>query len=335
MRRRELIRLFGGAAAAWPLAARPFAAHAQQGERMRRVGVLTGFAQDDPTGQMVVAAFRQRLAGLGWTEGRNVRIEVRWAAAGDVDLMRANAVELARMAPDLILVHGGRALAAVQREMHGIPIVFAGVSDPIRDGIVASLAHPGGNVTGFTLFEGSSIGKLAGLLKAVAPGITRVALILSADYADKAGVTHELGAVAAALGVKTVVAPIGNPADIEQAIEMFGREPNGGLLSAGDQTVVTYRQRIIALAARYRLPAAYGRREFVADGGLISYGVDLAENYRSAATYVDRILRGEKPGDLPVQQPTKFELMINLKTAKALGIAVPPGLLATADEVIE
>jgi putative ABC transport system substrate-binding protein len=330
MRRRDLITLFGGAAAAWP-----FAASAQQGERMRRIGVLTGFAQDDGTGQALVAAFRQRLAGLGWVEGRTVRIEVRWAAAGDAALMKTHAIELARLAPDVILVHANRALAAVQREMHDTPIVFAGMLDPVRSGIVANLARPGGNITGFTTFEGSNIGKLAGLLKEITPGITRVALILAADFAGNVDNANALDTAAAALGVKAVIVPIRDPADIEPAIEMFAREPNGSLLAVGDQTIVTYRKPIIAAAASHRLPAVYGRREFIADGGLMFYGVDLAENYRSAAGYVDRILRGEKPGDLPVQQPTKFELVINLKTARTLGLAVPPTLLAIADDVIE
>jgi putative ABC transport system substrate-binding protein len=301
---------------------------------MRRIGVLTGFAEDDRTGQALVAAFRQRLAGLGWVEGHNVRVEVRWAAAGNVALMRTHAIELARLAPEVILVHGSRALVAVQREMHGIPIVFAGVPDPVSSGFVASLARPGGNVTGFTTFEGSSIGKLADLLKEVAPGITRVAMILAVEFAN-AGNANALDTAAAALGMKAVIVPVTDPAEIAPGIEMFAREPNGSLLAPADQTVVTYRKPIIAAAARYRLPAIYVRRDFVDDGGLMSYGVDLAENYRSAAGYADRILRGEKPGDLPVQQPTRFELVINLKAAKALGLTVPLALLTRADEVIE
>jgi putative tryptophan/tyrosine transport system substrate-binding protein len=331
MRRRDFIKLLGGAAAGWPLAAR-----AQRGERVRRLGVLTGFAEDDPTGQKVVAAFRQRLAELGWAEGRNVRIEVRWAAAGDTDLMQAGAIDLAEFAPELILVHGNRALSAVQKEMRGVPILFAGISDPVSSGFVANLAHPGGNITGFTVFEGSNVGKLASLLKEVAPGITRVALILSADF-DVTG-NYSLDAfkaAVAALDLSAVIIPIRDPAAIEPAIEMFAREPNGALLASTDQTIVTYRAPIIAAAARYRVPAIYARRELVADGGLMSYGVDLAANYRMAAGYADRILRGEKPGDLPVQQPTRFELVINLKTAQSLGLTVPPTLLAIADEVIE
>jgi putative ABC transport system substrate-binding protein len=328
MRRRQFITLLGTAALAWPRAAR-----AQQG--VRRIGVLTGFAEDDRTGQAVVAAFRRRLAGLGWAEGRNIRIEVRWAAAGNTALMRAHAIDLARLAPELILVHGNRALDAVQQEMRGTPIVFAGVGDPIRSGIVASLARPGGNITGFTTFEGSSIGKLAGLLKEIAPSIARVAWILAADFVGNTANTNELDKAAAAIGVKAVLVPVKDPAEIEPAIEMFAREPSGSLLVPSDQTVVTYRKPIIAAAARHRLPAVYGRREFADGGGLISYGVDLAENYRSAAGYADRILRGEKPGELPIQQPTQFELVINLKTAKALGLTVPLALQASADELIE
>jgi putative ABC transport system substrate-binding protein len=334
MRRRDFIGLLGSAAA-WPLASRA----QQQGGGMRRIGVLTGFAEGDATGQKLVAAFRQRLAELGWVEGRNIRIEVRWVAAGDTDLMHARAVELAGFAPELILVHGNRALDAAQKAMRGVPIVFAAVTDPVRSGIVPSLAHPAGNVTGFTVFEGSSAGKLASLLKEVAPSITRLALIYSADFAVAAGpINYGLDAFKAAtdaLGLEAAIIPIRDRAAIEPAIDMFAREPNGGLLASSDQTIVTFRAPIIAAAARHRLPAIYGRREFVTEGGLASYGIDLTANYRSAAGYVDRVLRGEKVGDLPVQQPTKFELVLNLKTAKSLGITIPPALLVTADEVIE
>jgi putative ABC transport system substrate-binding protein len=228
MNRREIISLFGGAVA-WPVAA-----SAQQDQRVRRVGVLTGFAEDDWTGQTLVGAFRQRLAGLGWVEGRNVRIEVRWAAAGSVAVMRTHATELARLAPEVILVHGSRALAAVQREMHETPIVFAGVPDPVSSGFVASLARPGGNVTGFTTFEGSNIGKLANLLKEVAPGITRVAMILAVEFAN-AGNANALETAAVALGLKAVIVPVKDPGEIAPAIEMFAREPNGSLLAPADR----------------------------------------------------------------------------------------------------
>jgi putative ABC transport system substrate-binding protein len=248
--------------------------------------------------------------------------------------MRTHAIELARLAPEVILVHGSRALAAVQREMHETPIVFAGVPDPVSSGFVASLARPGGNVTGFTTFEGSSIGKLANLLKEVAPGITRVAMILAVEFAS-GGNANALDAAAAALGLKAVIVPVKDPAEIAPAIEMFAREPNGSLLAPGDQTIVTFRKPIIAAATGHRLPAVYGRREFVVDGGLVSYGVDIAENYRNAAGYADRILRGEKPADLPVQQPTKFELVVNLKASKAIGLTIPESFLLRADEVIE
>jgi putative ABC transport system substrate-binding protein len=332
MRRRDFITLVGGAVAAWPLAARG----QQQRGGMRRIGVLTGFAEDDATGRKLVAAFRQRLAELGWVEGRNIRIEVRWAAAGDTDLMRARAVELAGFAPDLTLVHGTRALEAVQREMRGVPIVFASIPDPVSSGITAGLAHPGGNVTGFTTFDGSSAGKLAGLLKEVAPSITRVALIFSADLGVAANYNLDaFKAAADTLGLRAVTIPIRDRGSIEPAIERFAREPNGGLLAGADQTIFTFRAPIIAAAARHRLPAIYGRGEFVTEGGLMSYAADIAANYRSAAGYADRILRGEKVGDLPVQQPTRFELMINLKTAKALGLGVSQDMLSIADEVIE
>jgi putative ABC transport system substrate-binding protein len=331
MRRRDFLTLLGGAAA-WPLAARA----QQQGGSIRRIGVLTGFAEDDATGQKVVAAFRQRLAELRWMEGRNIRIEVRWAAAGNTDLMRARAVELAGFAPELILVHGTRALGAVQQEMRGVPIVFAGLPDPVRSGFTTSLAHPGGNVTGFTIFDGSSVGKLASLLKEVAPGITRLAYVFSSDFAVAANYNLDaFKAAADTFDLRAVIMPIRDRAAIEPAIDMFAREPNGALLANSDQTIVTFRAPIIAAAASHRLPAIYGRREFVTEGGLMSYGVDLVANYRSAAGYADRIMRGEKVGDLPVQQPTRFELVINLKTAKALGLTLPPTLIVAADEIIE
>jgi putative tryptophan/tyrosine transport system substrate-binding protein len=319
-----------GSATAWPLTAR-----AQQPERMRKVALLTGFAEGDPIGQAVVAAFQQRLQGLGWTEGRNVRFEVRWAAAGDLDLMRTHAVDLVRTGPDLILVHGNRALAAVQRETHDIPIVFAAVADPVDYRQVESLARPGGNATGFTIFVGPMLGKLTQILKEIAPDVTHVALLHSPDTPSSVRNTLALEAATEVLGVKLVFAPVRNPVEIEQSIDMFAREPNGGLVVIPDLTMTTFRRPIIALASRYRLPAIYGLRQFVAEGGLISYGNDLRGNYRSGAVYVDRILRGEKPSDLPVQQSVKIELVINTKTAKAFGIEVPEALLAIADEVIE
>ena len=328
--RRQFITALGGAAVAWPHAAR-----AQQSERTRRISVLSGFAEGDPIGQSLVAAFRRRLAELGWTEGRNVQFDMHWAAAGDLNLMQTQAVELVRTAPDLILVNGNRALAAVQRETHDIPIVFAAVSDPVASKQVESLARPGGNATGFTSFEGSKADKLAEVLKEIAPSIVHVALIISPDLSESVREGHAFEQAAAMLGVRSVVAPVRNDVEIQQAIELLRREPNGGMVLSSDLTIITYRKTIIALAAQYRLPAVYARRDFVVDGGLISYGADLADNYRSAATYADRILKGEKPNDLPVQQPTKFDMAINLKTAKALGLTVPPLLLATADEVIE
>jgi putative ABC transport system substrate-binding protein len=328
MRRRDFITMLGGAAAAWPLATR-----AQQ-DRIRRIGVLTGYAASDPEGQARVGAFRQGLRELGWVENRNVWIDVRWAAA-DPSLLRAYAAELMEMTPDVILVNNAQGLTAVQGERRDIAIVFAGVSDPVGLHFVDSLARPGGNVTGFTTFEFSPVAKLLEALKEIAPNVARVALIFDPDNPSSVGHLRSLETAAPSFAVKSVAAAVHNPVEIELAIEAFARERNGGLLIPPNTTLTSHRDLIVASAARHRLPAVYPFRVFVTAGGLMSYGADRVDQFRSAASYVDRILKGAKPADLPVQQPSKFELVINLKTAKALGLEVPASILLRADEVIE
>jgi putative ABC transport system substrate-binding protein len=328
MRRRDFITLVGGAAA-WPLAAR-----AQQ-DRMRRIGVLMGFAEDDPEVKARLAAFRQGLEKRGWSEGRNVRIDTRFAPAGA--LAQAVAKELVALQPDVILAHSTPVTAALQRESRTIPIVFAVVADPIGSGFIASLPRPGGNITGVMQYEASVTGKWLAMLKEIAPSLVRAAFVANpqtATYYDY--YLREGKALGPSLGIDVVLSPVKNDAaDVERAIESFARAPNGGLVVPPDITAVVHRDLIIALAARHRMPAVYFLRLFVAAGGLMSYGVDFVDLFRQAASYVDRILRGDKPADLPVQAATKFETTVNLKTAKALGLTVPPGLLVAADEVIE
>ena len=328
IRRREFIALLGGAAG-WPLTAR-----AQQGERMRRIGVLTGYAESDPEGQARVGAFQQGLRELGWIASRNVWIDVRWAAA-DPSLLRTYAAEIVEMTPDVILVNNAQGLAAVQGERRDVAIVFAGVSDPVGLHFVDSLARPGGNVTGFTTFEFSPVAKLLEALKEIAPGVTRVALIFDPDNPSSIGHLRSLESAAPSFAVESIAAAIHSPGEIERTIETFAREAKGGLVVPPNTTLTSHRDLIIASAARHRLPAIYPFRVFATAGGLMSYGADRVDQFRRAASYVDRILKGAKPADLPVQQPSKFELVINLKTAMALGIDVPPTLLARADEVIE
>jgi putative ABC transport system substrate-binding protein len=327
VKRREFITLLGGAAT-WPLTAR-----AQQSERMRRIGVLMAFAESDPEVQANVTAFRQALEKLGWTDGRNVQIDYRWGGA-DPERIRAYAIELVGLKPDVILVSSALVLQPLQQETRSVPIVFTQVAEPVGNGFVASLAHPGGNTTGFTA-ELSLYGKLLEVLKEVAPHVTRVAVLLNTEQVPQAGMWRATEAAAPSFRVQLTAADVRDAADIEHAIGVIARESNGGLIVLPSGPTIVHRELIIALAARYRLPAVYAFRQFVTDGGLISYGFDLAEQYRQAASYVDRILRGEKPGDLPVQQPTKFELIINLKTAKALGLEVSLQLQQLADEVIE
>jgi putative ABC transport system substrate-binding protein len=329
VRRREFITLLGGAAAAWPLAAR-----AQQGERMRRIGVLVNLTADDPESQARIAAFRQGLQELGWTDGRNVRIDTRWTAA-DADRFRTYAAELVALAPDVILVATTPGVTAVQQATRTVPIVFVTVVDPVGGGFVSNLARPGGNTTGFALYEYGISAKWLELLKQIAPGVTRVAVVRDPTSVSGTGQLAAIQAVAPSFGVELSPVDTRDTGEIERAVTAFARSPNAGLIVAAGGSAQVHRNLIITLAARHKLPAVYYERFFVAAGGLISYGSDFIDQYRRSASYVDRILRGEKPADLPVQAPTKFELVINLKTARALGLEVPPTLLARADEVIE
>jgi ABC-type uncharacterized transport system substrate-binding protein len=327
MRRREFITLLGGAAA-WPLAAR-----AQGAERMRRIGVLAGDAEDDPEMKARLAAFREGLERSGWSEGRNVRIDYRFTA-NNPDQYQPLAKELVSLQPDVLLAYATPVAAAFQRESRTTPIVFVSVSDPVGSGLVASLARPGGNLTGFLLYEEGVTGKWLAMLKEIAPGLSRAALIANPRRTPYDYFVRSAKSVAPSLAIELAPSPIENAADIERVIESFARQPNGGLVFLPG-TPTEYRDFVIALAARYRMPAVYYSRLFVAAGGLMSYGTDIFDQSRQAASYVDRILRGANAGDLPVQAPTKFETIINLKTAKALGLTVPSGLLVAADEVIE
>jgi putative ABC transport system substrate-binding protein len=329
MRRREFVKFAGSAAISWP-----FMARAQRPERLRRIGVLMNQAADDQELQARVAAFVQALEALGWADGRNVQIEFRWAG-GDSSRIHKYAAELVALAPDVILTTGGFGVAPLQRETTSIPIVFVSVADPVGSGFVSSLARPGGNTTGFANFEYSISAKWLELLKQIAPQITRAAVIRDASVPAGTGLLGALQAVAPSLGIE--LRPIGprDPGEIETAVAAFARGPNGGLIATPGAAVLAHRQLIIELAARHRLPTIYPYRFFVTEGGLISYGPNTIDQYRRAASYVDRILKGEKPYNLPVQTPTKFELVINMKTAQALGLSVPQPLLARADEVIE
>jgi putative tryptophan/tyrosine transport system substrate-binding protein len=328
MKRRDFITLLGSAAAAWPLAAR-----AQHGERMRRIGVLMNLAADDPEQQARLAAFLQGLQEGGWAVGRNIRVDVRWGA-GDMDLMRRQAAELVALAPDVLLA-SALATVPLHRATRTIPIVFAALTDPVANGLVETLARPGGNVTGFTPAEYGMSAKWLELLKDVAPGVTRTAVLFEADNRAAMPQFSAIQAVAASFGIELIPAGLRDAGEIERVVTAFGRSPNGGLIVTRTAEAIMHRGSIIALAAQHRLPAVYPLRLFVAEGGLIFYGPDIVDQFRRAAGYVDRILRGEKPAGLPVQAPTKYELVINLKTAKALGLTVPDSLLARADEVIE
>ncbi|HTE77335.1 MAG TPA: ABC transporter substrate-binding protein [Xanthobacteraceae bacterium] len=329
MRRREFITLLGGAAATWPLTAR-----AQQSERMRRVGILLPAAADDLTWQARVGGFQQGLALLGRTIGRNVQIDIRWATTNAAEL-RKHAAELAALAPDVILAGGASTLGPLLQATRTVPIVFAIVVDPVGAGYVDSLAQPGGNVTGFMLYEYSVSGKWLELLKEIAPGVTRVAVLRDATQVFGIGQFAAIQAVAPSLRVEVNPVDIRDAGEIERAVVAYARAPNSGLILTGSAASVRNRDLIITLAALHKLPAVYFERFFVTSGGLASYGPDTVEVFRQAAGYVDRILKGEKPADLPVQAPTKFETVINLKTAKALGLTVPQALLTRADAVIE
>jgi putative ABC transport system substrate-binding protein len=328
MRRREFITLLGGAAT-WPLAAR-----GQQGQRMRRIGVFMPGVANDPEYEVRIAAFLQGLGELGWMVGRNVRIDYRWGA-GDVEHYRAIAAELIALSPDVVVAYGYATASALQKASRSVPIVFASVTDPVGGGLVASLARPGGNATGFVSSEFGFAGKWLELLKEVEPRVNRVAVLRNAAIASQIALFGSIQSVAPSFGVELRPIDTSDAGEIERAVTAFAREPNGGLIAASGAGVMQHRELIVMLAARHRLPAVYAYRAHVASGGLISYGADQVENFRQAASYVSRILKGEKPADLPVQAPTKYQLVINLKTAKALGIDVPPTLLARADEVIE
>jgi putative ABC transport system substrate-binding protein len=329
--RREFITLLAGAAAAWPLAA-----HAQQGERVRRIGVLMDTAESNAEGQARLAAFRQVLRDRGWNEGLNVRLDIRWPV-GDVQRAQAYAAELIALAPDAVFAIANAQLRPLSQQTHTVPIVFIGASDPVGAGYVESFARPGGNITGFTLFEGSMAGKWLAALKEMAPTIERAALMVNPETGTMRGKFYlsDFERAATALAIERDTAVVHNAGDIEAAIAALGARRHSGLVVAPDGFTQAHDTRVVALAARHRVPTVFGVGNFARIGGLMSYGPDFVEVFRRAATYVDRILRGEKPADLPVQAPTKFELVINLRAAKALGLDIPPTLLARADEVIE
>ena len=331
MNRRDFITLLGGAAASWPLAAR-----AQQSHQQRHIGVLTALAEDDPENQARLAGFRQALEKRGWSESRNVRIDYRFALGANPDQLRVFAKELVALHPDVIFAQTTPVVAALQQETRAIPIVFAGIADPIGSGFIASLPHPGGNITGVMLYEPSVTGKWLSMLKEIAPQLVRSAFIVNPTTSTYYNIyLRAAEPLSRSLGIDLVPTLVANAAEIERAIEVFARAPNGGLVLPPDVTTTANRDLIVALAARHHLPAVYNIRPFVTAGGLMSYGVDFTDMFRLAASYVDRILRGDNPADLPVQAANRFETVVNLKTAKALGITVPPGLLVAADEVIE
>jgi ABC-type uncharacterized transport system substrate-binding protein len=329
MKRRDFITFLGGAAAAWPLGAR-----AQQSERMRRIGVLMPLAADDREAPVRIAAFLLGLQQLGWAVGRTVRIEYRWGA-GDPDRMRKYVAELISLAPDVILAGGSATLGPLLQATRAVPIVFVHVPDPVGAGFVDSLARPGGNAAGFTVFEYGISGKWLELLKQIAPGVTQAGVIRDPAITAGIGQWGAIQAMAPSVGVEVIPVNVRDAGEIERAVTAFARSSNGGLIVTASALAVLHRDLIVTLAARHKLPAIYWERFFVTGGGLMSYGPDVVDQYRRAASYVDRILKGEKPADLPVQAPTKYELAINLKTAKALGLDVPDTLLARADEVIE
>jgi putative ABC transport system substrate-binding protein len=329
MRRREFITLVGSAAAVWPLTAR-----AQQGDRIRRVGILVPAAADDAVFQARIGAFQQGLALLGWNIGRNVRIETRWATTNAAELRR-QAAELVALAPDVILSGGTSPVGPLLQATHSVPIVFVHVIDPVGTGTVNSLARPGGNATGFSNMEYSLSGKWLELLKEIAPGVKRVAVLRDATQGFATSQFAVIQAMAPSLRVEVSPLDMRDAGDIERAVGAFAHVSNGGLIVSASGAGIRHRTLIVALAARHKLPAVYWDRVFPTTGGLVSYGPDLIDQYRVAAGYVDRILKGEKPADMPVQAPTKYELVINLKTAKALAITVPPSVLARADEVVE
>lgn len=331
MRRREFITFLGGAAAAWSVAAR-----AQQADRIRRIGVLMGYASTDPEGQALLAEFTRHLAELGWAEGRNVRIDVRWGGS-NVDLLHTFAKELIGLQPDVLLASSTPTTAALARETQTIPIIFTLIADPVGNRFVASLSHPGGNITGFSVLEASVASKSFELLRELAPGIKRVAMMFNPDTAPivNSMVMPVFETTAKSFNIAPIAAPVHSDAEIETSIISLGREPGGALFGGPDSFITNHRATIISLAVRNHLPTVFENPVFARDGALVSYGADFRDNFGRSARYVDNILRGAKPSELPVQMPVKYLLSINLKTAKALGLTVPPGLLVAADEVIE
>ncbi len=330
MRRREFIILVAGVAAAWPLAAR-----AQQPVRLRRISVLMGYAERDLEAKAWISAFMEGLKELGWMDGSNVRIDHRWAT-GDVAQMRSYAAELVGLKPDVILAGSTPALAAVRQETRSVPIVFVNVADPIGQGFILSLAHPESNITGFTSLEFSMGGKWIQALKEISPSLSRIAVIFDPETAPYSSqFLRSIETAAASFAVTSIPTPVHSPSDIDRAIDAFAHEPNGAIVVVPSAFATIHRDLIIAQVARYKLPAVYGFSYYATSGGLISYGIDVRDMYRRAASYIDRILRGAKPGELPVQAPNKFELVINLKAAKALGLTIPESFLLRADEVIE
>ncbi|HXZ21391.1 MAG TPA: ABC transporter substrate-binding protein [Pseudolabrys sp.] len=329
MRRRDFIKVIAGLAAAWPLAGR-----AQQSDRLRRIGVLFNRAESDPEGQARLLILQQTLQQLGWRDGGNVRLDIRWGE-DDVEHHRRYAAELVALEPDVVIASGTLSVTALQRISRSLPIVFVGVTDPVGAGVVNSLAHPGGNVTGFMIYEYSLGGKWLEILKQIAPSVTRVAVLRDATNPAGIALFGAIQAVAQSLGVQASPVGMQDAGEIERAITTLAQSPNAGVIVTPSASASAHRDVIVALAAKYKMPAIYYRRYFVDKGGLMSYGHDDLQQYRDAAGYVDRILKGDKPGDLPVQAPTKYELVVNLKTAKTLSLSVPPALLARADEVIE
>jgi putative tryptophan/tyrosine transport system substrate-binding protein len=329
LRRRDFITLLGGAAA-WPLAAR-----AQQRERMRRIGVLMNLAADDTEAQARLAAFQQGLEKLGWSEGRNIHLDVRFALPTNEQQVQMLVKELLALSPDVVVAPGTAPTAAFRRESRNVPIVFIAVGDPVGMGFIVNLARPGSNLTGLTMYEGSVGGKWLAMLKEIDPRVTRAAFIINPKTSSFAHFAREAETMAQSLAIELALSTIENAGDIGRVIESFASLPNGGLVFPPDATTSAHRDLVVALAARYRLPAVYAWRYFVTAGGLMSYGIEFVDQFRQAASYVDRILRGSSPAELPVQAPTKYQTVLNLKTAKALDLTVPAGLLVAADEIIE
>jgi putative tryptophan/tyrosine transport system substrate-binding protein len=330
MKRREFLTLLGGAAVAWPLGVR-----AQQSERIRRIGVLMALRENDPVTQARVAAFQQALAGLGWIEGRNLKIEWRWTGA-DVVRVREYAAELVQLAPEVILAQSTPNVAALKKATTSIPIVFAVVNDPVAQGFIASMAHPGGNITGFSFLDYSMVGKSLEMLKEIAPSVVRVAVMFNPETYPYYNIhLRSFETVARAVSLELTGAPVHNPAEIEESVAKLERQPGSALLVTPDPFTVVHRAAIIGAAKQHRIPATYSYRQHVEEGALMSYGADTIDIFRRSASYIDRILKGTRPADLPAQAPVKFEMAINVKTAKALGLDVPDKVLALADEVIE